>query len=347
MAYIGQAANVMRTRGLYNARTIHSWLYELKKEPVLDNNGNPMIDEIYNKPKMKFKFVPRKLSDSVDYIIIDESPTVPYRMRKDILATGLPIIATGDINQLPPVRDKPAFLTEGKIRFLAEIMRQAGDSDIPYIADRILKGKPVSTGLYKGVLVIERRDLTDDMIRMSNAIICGYNRTRDYFNEYVRHNILGYHTPLPKFGEKIVCRKNNWNIDLNGINLTNGLVGQVMNNIDVYDMEATKSGYKLFNTCFKPDLMNDTFQDLKCDYMYFVSDAQTRKKIKASPYSVGEKFEYAYATTTHLSQGGQYPSGIYIHEEFRDPNVQRSLDYTGVTRFKKFLIMVLPDKTYF
>ena len=30
MAYTGAAAIVMRTKGLFNARTIHSWLYEPK-----------------------------------------------------------------------------------------------------------------------------------------------------------------------------------------------------------------------------------------------------------------------------------------------------------------------------
>ena len=65
-----------------------------------------------------------------------------------------------------------------------------------------------------------------------------------------------------------------------------------------------------------------------------------RVEIKNSPYSVGERFEFAYAITTHLSQGAQYPSGIYIHE-YLGKDIQKNLDYTGVTRFKKFLIYVI------
>ena len=114
MAYIGQAANVMRTRGISTARTAHSWLYELREVPVLDSDGKPVIDEVFNKPKTRMEFVPRDLS-GIEYVIVDESYTFPLRMKKDLLNLGVPIIATGDVNQLPPVMDNPAFLVDGKL----------------------------------------------------------------------------------------------------------------------------------------------------------------------------------------------------------------------------------------
>ena len=340
MAYIGQAANVMRSRGIASARTAHSWLYELREVPVLNADGTPVIDTVFNRPKMRYDFIPRNLSD-IDYVIVDESYTFPLRMRKDVINTGKPIIATGDVNQLPPVKDKPAFLVDGKIRYLREIMRQACDSDIPYIGDRILHGRPISTGLYRGVLVIEEKDLTDEMIRNSNIIICGTNRTRDKYNSYIREKILGFHTRLPSLGERIICRKNNWNLEMDGISLTNGLVGQVTKAPDVESFDGRQ-----FFIDFKPDLMRSTFMNLGCDYDYFIADHNKRNEIKSSPFSVGEKFEFAYSVTTHLSQGAQYPSGIYIHELLRR-DIQKNLDYTGVTRFKKFLIYVIPSKKYF
>lgn len=339
MAYIGQAANVMRTRGIWSARTAHSWLYEFVEEPLLDENGKPIMDEIFNKPIIRYKRIPRDLS-FIEYAIVDESFTFPLSMKQDLLNAGKPIIATGDVNQLPPVKDKPAFLVEGKIRYLTEIMRQR-NSDIPYIADRILKGKPISAGLYNGVLVIEEDDLTDDMIKNSNIVLCGTNKTRDKYNSYIRNNILGLHTRLPLLGEKVICRKNNWTVELDGISLTNGLIGQVIKPPQVETFDG-----KQFFINFKPDLMNSSFNNLPCDYNYFISDYDTRMKIKNSRYSTGEKFEFAYAITTHLSQGAQYPSGIYIRE-FLNKNIQKNLDYTGVTRFKNFLIYVIPSKKYF
>ena len=87
MAYIGQAANVMRTRGISTARTAHSWLYELREVPVLDSDGKPVIDEVFNKPKTRMEFVPRDLS-GIEYVIVDESYTFPLRMKKDLLNLG-------------------------------------------------------------------------------------------------------------------------------------------------------------------------------------------------------------------------------------------------------------------
>ena len=104
MAFIGQAAIVMRTRGLTNARTIHSWLYEPVEEEITDEHGNPVMDPVFNKPMKRVIFIPRDLKD-IDLFIIDEAYTVPKWMKKDIEFKGKKIIACGDANQLPPVED--------------------------------------------------------------------------------------------------------------------------------------------------------------------------------------------------------------------------------------------------
>jgi hypothetical protein len=53
--------------------------------------------------------------------------------------------------------------------------------------------------------------------------------------------------------------------------------------------------------------------------------------------------EYAYAITTHLSQGAQYSNGIYIQEHFPQ-DIQNNLNHVGASRFSNFLIYVIPDK---
>ena len=107
MAYIGQAAIVMRLRGMMNAKTIHSWLYDIKEEYVYDKNGVVMIDPVFNKPMKRYKMIPKVLDD-IDVMFIDEGYTVPLSMKKDILSRGKKIIVCGDRNQLPPVKDEPA-----------------------------------------------------------------------------------------------------------------------------------------------------------------------------------------------------------------------------------------------
>lgn len=51
MSYTGTAAIVMRNRGMTKARTIHSSIYEPTESIMTDENGKPIIDAYFNKPK--------------------------------------------------------------------------------------------------------------------------------------------------------------------------------------------------------------------------------------------------------------------------------------------------------
>lgn len=342
MTFIGQAAIILRSKGIYNARTIHSQLY-VTEEDYVYQNGQIVRDPVYDKPVTKMYFRLKKSLPDIDLMIIDEAWTVPKKMKKDIESFGIKIIASGDHKQLPPVGDEPAYLVDGEIHFLTQIMRQGKGSQILLLADYLNKGYRVSPGYYGEVLVIEDRDLTDEMIKYANIMICATNATRDTLNNHVRNDIFKLNQRLPAYGEKIICRKNNWNIEVNGISLANGLIGSVINEISPLDIDRKK---KQFKVDFKPDMFNGVFRDLDCDYEYFIADSNARKFLKNNPYSKASKFEYAYAITTHLSQGAQYPSGIYFKEYFRK-DIQSNLDYTGITRFSDFVIMVLPSRKYY
>lgn len=342
MTFIGQAAIILRSKGIYNARTIHSQLY-VTEEDYVYQNGQIVRDPVYDKPVTKMYFRLKKSLPDIDLMIIDEAWTVPKKMKKDIESFGIKIIASGDHKQLPPVGDEPAYLVDGEIHFLSQIMRQGKGSQILLLADYLNKGYRVSPGYYGEVLVIEDRDLTDEMIKYANIMICATNATRDTLNNHVRNDIFKLNQRLPAYGEKIICRKNNWNIEVNGISLANGLIGSVINEISPLDIDRKK---KQFKVDFKPDMFNGVFRDLDCDYEYFIADSNARKFLKNNPYSKASKFEYAYAITTHLSQGAQYPSGIYFKEYFRK-DIQSNLDYTGITRFSDFVIMVLPSRKYY
>lgn len=337
MAFIGQAAINMRFKGLLNAKTIHSWLYDVVEVPVYDERGMVVMDPVYNKPVTRPEFIPRDLKD-IDYFMIDEGSTVPMNMKQDILSRGKKIIVFGDLDQLPPVGDEPAFFRDGKVIKLTEIIRQAKGSEIIKLANFVLQGGIPSPGIYGNVLVIEPEDLTDEMIMASQIVLCGKNATRDSMNNHIRQDLLHYHTNLPAFGEKVICRKNNWTIERDGISLANGLAGSVIRPADV-----TRFDGKTFTIDFVPNFTNILFDDIKCDYEYFTAPRAQKEFLKNSKYSVGNKFEYAYTITTHLAQGAQYSNGIYI-SEYLNKDIQRNLNFTGVTRFKNYMIYVLPPR---
>lgn len=345
IAYTGAAAINMRTKGMMNATTCYSKLYLCLKQVMTDIEGKPIMDPVFNKPKMKLSFVERDHLDDVDLILVDEAPMIPPEMRKVIDRKGLPVIAAGDLDQLPPINAQPGYLTDpSKVHILTQIMRQNADNAIVMLSQKAKNKEPIHHGWYGNVLVIYDDELTNDMIRKSQVIICGKNDTRDYFTNHIRNNILGYHSTLPMFGERVVCRKNNWSEEVDGISLTNGLLGNVINYPDASSINYRN---KTFMMSFKPDLGSMAFNDLVCDMQYFTAPHATRQQLKMSPYSFGDKFEFGYAITTHMSQGSEFNNGIYI-EEYLRPDINHKLNYVGLTRFKDFCIYVKhrPKKYY-
>ena len=340
MAFTGAAAIVMRLKGLINAKTIHSWLYEPKEVPLRDKLGHPIMDTYLNRPIMVIKFVPKDLS-GIRLIIFDEGWTVPLSMKKHILKTGAKIIVAGDPDQLPPVADEPAFFTSGKIYRLTQVMRQAAGSPIVYLANRAIKGLPIHTGLYGSVLVITEDELTDTMLRYSPVVLCGKNITRDRYNDHIRHNIFHYDGDLPSYGEKLICRHNNWAIENAGISLTNGLTTTVINSPDVSGFDG-----KAFTVDLVPDIApNILFKDIRADYKYLNADKTMRDSIKNAGYYADNLFEYGYTQTVHLAQGSQWNNGIYI-EEYIKPDINNHLNYTAITRFSQMCIYVKPKRRF-
>lgn len=330
MTYTGAAALVMRRKGFGGAKTIHSSIYE----PVYDKEKHRII---------RFQWKP--LDANVKLICIDEASMVGERIKADLLKQGRKILCCGDLNQLPPVKDKSAFLNPetDKIFYLTKIMRQKEGSAIVQIADKLLNGGYIPPGNYGNtVLVMTQSDLWTnlyDVVKHYGIIICGKNVTRDKLNLHIRTKIYGYEAPLPLKGEKLICRQNDWNQEVDGINLVNGLYGTASSTptITTFNDDA-------FKMDFTPEFMVDGFKDLICDYLYFRAGYTERRRMKEmfTEQRKMQKFEFAYAITTHVSQGSQFRTGVYMEEYL--PGTRNKLNYTGITRFSDKCIYVIPDR---
>ena len=353
LAYTGAAACVMRTKGFQHARSIHSLLYELIKVPMRkyndDGSLNLEYDTALNKPKYEYKFVPREagtLNPEIKLFIIDEGYMVPDYMKKDILKHGVKVIVAGDANQLPPIGGDPAFLTGEGVMRLTQIMRQQENNPIVYLANRVLNNEPIHCGCYGNkVLVIPDTELTTDMVMDVGNIICGTNKTRDYFNTKIR-GILGLDPRIPTYGDRVICRNNNWQIVKENIALANGLAGVISSPVSINSYNISSNSV---NIDFLPDLLSTPFNNLSINYNYLCADYETRNKMKDNKFAMsdnGELFEYAYALTTHLAQGSEYPCGIF-YEEYLRSNIQKQLCYTGITRFREYMIYVKKTNKYY
>lgn len=340
-AYTGAAAIVLRTKGFPLAKTLHSLLFNPVQEIIYDDKGNIATHNYFETPLYEIGFEPKSL-EGVELLFIDEGGMVPRWIRNEIESRGIRVVVCGDIRQLPTVDDEPGYLVDGLIHHLTEIMRQEANNAIIWLSNRAINGLPIHKGCYGNVLVIDYEELNDRMIAAADVVLCGKNETRDQLNNRVRHNILGIDDPFPKFGERLICRKNNWNKDIGGISLANGLVGSVSNYPDVSGFDG-----KTFTIDFTPNILGIPFSDLHVDYEYFTAPFNIRKMLKNNKYNMGEKMEFAYALTTHLSQGSEWSSGIYM-EEYLNKDINNNLNYVGITRFRDYCIWVKPKrKTYY
>lgn len=333
IAYVGKAAQNLALKG-HNARTIHSALYNMINVPKTDIYGNFIMKNGRNVTYRSF--IKREmLPKNIKLIVVDEGGMVDIHMRQDILSFGLPIIVLGDLNQLPPVFGRPGFLIEPDI-ILTEIMRQAEDSEIIWMSQQILNGKPIPYGKYNNSLVLRYDEAQDQHLMESDMIICGTNRTRDNINNYMRREIYKYDDKYPlAIGEKVVCRKNDWTRSIgpnNDVFLINGMVGYIEN------IHLNTFNGKTLDVDFRPDFMqNDMFRNLKIDIGYLMTPSY--EEYNSLNHSLA-RLQRGNAISVHLSQGSQYPS-VYYHRDYSNrKKYQRALDYTAITRAEQRIILV-------
>lgn len=322
-AFVGKATLAMSRNGL-NAKTLHSAICYCKDEPVLDENGNVVTE--YNRRVTKRVFTRRrKIDPRIRLIVVDEGSMVPAKMADWLLKFKVPIIVLGDLNQLPPVIGDSFFLKEPDV-VLTQIMRQSSESPIPYFAQNVLQNgtKCLSPGLQIGnkINVLSKADITPELLKDYDVIICGTNKTRNNLNTYIRERIYGRTQEYPVIGDKLICRENDWTFSVDDVYLINGLIGYVTD----IDLESI-SDYTM-KIDFKPEFMDNEFKNVTLDRIY-MGLSPNDKRFYRSNY---HKFEYGYAITCHLSQGSQYNRVLVFNESFGTAEERRKWLYTAVTR---------------
>lgn len=337
VAFVGKAALQLRLSGV-PGRTFHSVMYTIKKKvkkvdgiPVYVN-GHQVYEEYFEKVE--------HLPSNIKLIVLDESGMVSSEHGTDILSFGIPLLALGDLRQLPPVFGKGLFLQKPDA-ILTEIMRQGKDSPIIYLSQLATHGFRIPYGTYgseKECIVIHRDELTDEHLQKANLVICATNTTRDVINWYIRKNIFNIDSATIEVGDKLICRKNYWDTSLGGqyqdISLVNGMIGYVT---DTYKVPTSKGNMSID---FRPEFSNyEKFSNLPINRRYILSDYATRHAM-FSKYDTNTIFELGYCSTCHLAQGSQYDYVLVYNEVFTDSDYQRRWLYTAITRAKKGVIIV-------
>lgn len=320
-AFVGKAVTVLARQGL-PASTIHSLIYNVVWVPVVDDKGSPVLNQDGN-PKMRVEFsLKPSLKDDPQLIIVDEATMVNDDLAEDILSFGIKTVFIGDNNQLPPVFGISSVMANPDF-FLTKIMRQAEDSPIIYLSQRVLNHQPLIVGQYGSSRVLNSLYLGSNY-EDYDAIIAAKNQMRDAINQHIRKNVLHIRSDLPVIGDKLICRQNDWDRSVDGnIYLTTGMSGIVV------DCFNDRSSPRYMTIDFQPDITDSVFYSVQLDTRYIKMNYEDRKLYGISRY---EKFEYGYAITCHASQGSQYNSVLFLNQWFHDADLTRKIQYTAITR---------------
>ncbi|OQM77403.1 ATP-dependent DNA helicase [Manganibacter manganicus] len=320
-AFTGKAAQVLRSRGAVNARTIHSLIYRPRGEEAVE-------DETTGKTSINPTFSLNRQSpiSRAALVVIDECSMVDEQLGRDLMSFGTPILVLGDPGQLPPISGG-GFFTEHEPDFLlTEIHRQARDNPIIQLALDVREGREFMRGDYGTARVIGKDEVTQDLVIDADQVLVGTNRTRRRYNRRLRE-LKGFTADYPQAGDKLVCLRND-----PAKGLLNGSLWKVM----TASRETVKPGINLLVSPEEDDpdrgvakikLLKAAFEDTDAEISW-----QQKKRF--------DDFDYGYALTVHKAQGSQWNDVVLFDESwaFKD-NRERWL-YTAITRAAERLTIV-------
>ena len=218
-AYTGKAAGVLRQKIFmgnahnHEVSTIHSLIYK----PIIDGKTGEVRAWV------------RKASlEEYDYIVIDEASMVDEALYQDLSSYGIPILATGDHGQLPPVMGNFNLMENPDLR-LEKIHRQAQDNPILKLSVHIRQYGDLPNGLMaeQTIRYIDRASLpsllgeiyaTPDVNVGNAAVLCYKNKTRQMINGMVRSLRFpdtALDAPVP--GDQLICLRNARDTVFNGM----------------------------------------------------------------------------------------------------------------------------------
>ena len=320
-AFTGKAAQVMRSRGAVNARTIHSLIYRPKGE-------EEAVDETTGKTTIAPTFALNRQSPvaRAKLIIVDECSMVDEQLGRDLMSFFVPILVLGDPGQLPPVSGAGYFTEAEPDYLLTEIHRQARDNPIIRLAADVREGREFMKGDYGAAQVIGRDEVSQELVLDADQVLVGTNRTRRRYNQRLRE-LKGFSAAFPQAGDKLVCLRND-----PAKGLLNGSLWSVMS----ASKETVKPGINLLVSP-EDDEPGRSIAKIK------LLKAQFEDGTEELPWSTRKRyddFDYGYALTVHKAQGSQWSNVVLFDESYAFKEMRARWLYTAVTRAAERLTVV-------
>ena len=336
-AFTGKAAEVLRKKGNKNACTLHKLLYESIPKPDGGFIRKP-------KPSIGYKIV-----------VVDEVSMAPKTLIDLLFTHDVYVICLGDPGQLPPIeKDENNHLLDHPHVFLDEIMRQAQESEIIQLTMKIRNGESIDYYNGKEVKIIPYSQLNTGVLQWGDQILTATNAKRQTINNQMRQ-LLNYPNH-PVDGDKMICLRNYWeDFSVDGDPLINGTIGILKNSFQTWREipRFVKSNIRRFDVLTGDLIIPDTndMYDLVdmdqkmiltgekcCDWKLSYRLGKLRPKYGDI---VPKEFAYAYAITTHKSQGSEWSKVVVLEENFPfDKKEHTQWLYTACTRSSEKLVLV-------
>jgi len=341
-AYTGKAASVLKNKlnacGVLRdgnfCGTIHSMIYN----PILDKDKKVIGWELKSSPP------------PYDLIVIDEASMISEQVFFDLESFKIPILATGDHGQLPPIGGD-LNLMENPVLKLEKLHRQAEDNPIVKLSFLARTDGYIPYGVYgKTVVKAHAKDrLITEFINNSNhfqntVILCGFNKTRVDINKRIRKH-FGHVNDYPECGERVLCLKNNRAAkDCPIYNGVQGIAEYCKDMASYLDMII-----KIDGECesYCGPVSKEAFNNDSPELTHKFVKRQVLVKERGDEYfkfmnQPIDYFDYGYCLSVHKSQGSEWKRVMVIEQpckHWAGSDWNRWL-YTAVTRASEQLLIV-------
>lgn len=297
-AFTGKACHVLRKKGILDAATLHSTIYDCvdNGDGTFDIELKRQLGTAWNKPNL---------------YIVDEASMLTTDLHRDLKSFGIKLLFIGDPGQLEPVGDNPNLMKSPDYA-LTKIYRQAEKSPIITLASLVRNGSPVRFADTTGAVTVKPKFVGDDELAEANQVLCAKNATRGLLNRRVRNHLGKLGSEITE-GEKLICLKNNRNFQM-----FNGLIA--------------------FVTTIRNDFHDHWVVDLKdeADKTYQqipVWKLPFQRELEEGEYAPKHliHMDYGYAITVHKSQGSEWEH-VLVYDEVLYKTDMKRWRYTAITR---------------
>jgi exodeoxyribonuclease-5 len=320
VAFTGKAVSVLRHKGVRQAKTLHSLMYQVAGE---DDEGDPIF--------MRRAALGRRGRGFDDYepppdlVIVDEASMINKRMHEDLEALATKILYVGDHGQLQPIGYDPGLMRDPVIR-LEKIHRQAEGSPILRYAHHLREGNdPFDVAQPNKDSEVQIANRWPDDLHEFDTVLVGYNGTRHYLNKLIRE-ARGFKGVMPQEGETLICLANNPHFGIfNGLQV-------IVKDCEPRDKETAWLRFTDF----------EGFDRQVPIYLPQLGTSEKFQREELIRENLG-LFDWGYALTVHKAQGSEWDN-VCVIEKIHPGWGEARWRYTAATRAAKKLTYVVEKR---